>query len=212
MQKVSYGTSDVHYFNLQIPSKVAAEQSIDSTTKRTETNQLSVPIAFIIHGGYWQSKYAIGCAAIETLAPFFVEHGIATVDVEYRRINVNNNDNIGIYPQPIDDMFESLCKMHEVCISENEDLSKNDGVFLDTKRIFIIGHSVGGYLSLLSCTQLLRPLEDPITQQHQHPVLCTRSIPQLPFTPCLCVPLGPVVDLIEARKRMSVYCRYVCIL
>lgn len=169
-RRIAYGDSDDQYFNLNIPNN----KHINSSSR--------IPIAFIIHGGYWQKKYAVGTACIESVTPFLIEHGIATVDVEYRRIDTNQESKVGIFPQPNEDITNAMLKLDEIVKIENNSLSKLSVPFeLDINQLFVIGHSIGGYLALWSCLDM--------------------SLKKLPFTPAACLALAPVGDLVEAEKR-----------
>ena len=69
------------------------------------------PVAVIVHGGFWKNKYAMDSAAIESLAPFLVARGFATVEVEYRRRDDEGGSwpgtALGLTQQPI---LSTLCR------------------------------------------------------------------------------------------------------
>ncbi len=144
------------------------------------------PVAVILHGGFWKSKYGIGNSAIESLSPFFLSQGIATCEVEYRRVGGGEGDEGG-YPNTNNDIICALSKLDEVTKSmRNQSVSAMKEAVLvstipDIDRIFLVGHSAGGYLALWSCSKL-----------------ADRNIP---FKPLACVALAPVSDLIEADRR-----------
>ena len=75
-----------------------------------------------------------------------------------------------------------MAKLHEVVTNNEVQEGKEVQAFdLDIHNVFVIGHSIGGYLALWSCID--------------------SNVEKLPFTPTACLALAPVGDLIQAEKR-----------
>ena len=168
-----YGAAPSQYFVLTTPP---------------EEGRTQLPIAVIIHGGFWKQKYTIENSAIESLSPFFCSKGVAACMLEYRRCAADGpsgEPDDGGWPKTNDDIMAALRKLYDIC-AESESL-------LDPNKIFLVGHSAGGYLALWACLE--------------------RNRQKLPFSPYFCLSLAPVCDLFEAVKRkyaMLLYLIYIC--
>jgi acetyl esterase/lipase len=92
------------------------------------------PLAMNIHGGYWQAIYNLIHAG--HLCADLAEHGVATWNVEYRRIG----DPGGGWPAVLDDV--ALALEHVSLLA--------DSYPLDLGRVIVMGHSAGGHLALLA--------------------------------------------------------------
>lgn len=167
VEKIFYGPSPSQYFVLSMPDTTPADR------------EAAIPVAVIIHGGFWKQKYTIENAAIENLAPFFLRRGISTCVLEYRRVpdrasaQVCDSD-AGGWPASNEDVFLAMSKLSSVCIAGGCSRPCVD-------KVFFVGHSAGGYLALWSCL--------------------SGNIGRLPFTPLCCVALAPVCDLLGAAER-----------
>ncbi len=93
------------------------------------------PILFFIHGGFWRAKYDLVyaghlCAALK-------EQGIATWNVEYRRVG-----NLGGgWPGTFDDIRSA----YQALLNSQKE---NSTPRLDLNRLCVAGHSAGGQLAL----------------------------------------------------------------
>ena len=158
-----YGRSTSQFVRLSLPQVALASP---------------VPVAVIIHGGFWKKKYGIDNSAIEGIAPYLVNKGFAAFEVEYRRVSAVPHDvageDEGGYGRTNEDILGAL-----ECISLLSKRRWNGGLKLDVSRAVFIGHSAGGYLALWACMKGI----------------------SLPFKPRLCVALSPICDLSEAVRR-----------
>jgi acetyl esterase/lipase len=90
------------------------------------------PVAMVIHGGCWQSKY--DCHHVEAMAARLTKEGIATWVIEYRRLGNAG----GGWPGTFLDVASALDHLRHLTVSHR----------LDIKRVITIGHSAGGHLAL----------------------------------------------------------------
>lgn len=118
---ISYGNSPSQFILLYKPK--------DIKNKQTRKPSLAV----IIHGGFWKGKYGIrpATAAIETLAPDLQSIGLVVAEIEYRR----SEDLQWGWPYTNQDVLQAY-----------RAVVKNPS--LDYDRVFVLGHSAGGYLAL----------------------------------------------------------------
>src|SRR5579872_6257352 len=86
------------------------------------------PLVVVVHGGYWQAIYNLIHAG--HLCVDLADHGIATWNLEYRRIG----DPGGGYPGTIDDVAAGFAFIGEL----------GRRYPLDLERVAAFGHSAGG--------------------------------------------------------------------
>jgi len=113
--RLSYGPGEFNFGDLRLPRKNGPH-----------------PVAIVIHGGYWRSLYGLdymspACAAL-------TENGVATWNIEYRRIG---NPGGGL-PGTLDDVANAMKYIVWLASEFN----------LDLERVIAIGHSAGGHLAL----------------------------------------------------------------
>jgi 3-dehydroquinate dehydratase-2 len=94
---------------------------------RTPDGDGPFKVAVLVHGGFWRSIY--GRDLMDPMAIDLVEHGWATVNVEYRR-------GAGSYPAACEDVDRALD-----WVKSNAQQHR-----FDRATIVAIGHSAGGYL------------------------------------------------------------------
>lgn len=92
------------------------------------------PVAVVVHGGYWQAIHNLTHAG--HLCVDLAGHGIATWNVEYRRMG----DPGGGWPGTRDDVVLALDHVPELAAAYP----------LDLDRVVVMGHSAGGQLALLA--------------------------------------------------------------
>jgi acetyl esterase/lipase len=169
VERVTYGSSASQFFDLSVPG-------------RSWLPDKPLPVAVIVHGGFWKSKYGIHNSAIDNLAPYLVNERMATVELEYRRVSPDNSlgEDEGGWERTKDDILVALNKLNSIASSGLHQVYK-----LDMTRVVFIGHSAGGQLVSWLCS--------------------SKSGASLPFKPAVCVPLAPVCDLLEATRRRLVF-------
>lgn len=105
------------------------------------------PLVVVIHGGYWQAIYNLTHAG--HLCVDLAEHGIATWNVEYRRLG----DPGGGWRGTFDDVASALGHVRELA-------GEHD---LDLDRVAVIGHSAGGHLAVWSSMHTDLPLRGVVS-------------------------------------------------
>ena len=90
------------------------------------------PAAIVIHGGFWRNRY--GLDYITPVCEAFAEAGIATWNIEYRRIG----DPGGGWPGTFNDVAAAAAHLKSIAVEYR----------LDLDRIITVGHSAGGHLAL----------------------------------------------------------------
>lgn len=90
------------------------------------------PVIVVIHGGCWQN--AFDYVYMTRLSAWFVEHGVATWTIEYRRLG----DDRGGWPGTFLDVADATDALRKFA-SESR---------LDLNRVYAGGHSAGGQLAL----------------------------------------------------------------
>src|SRR5579863_926362 len=100
---------------------------------RLPTGSKPYPVAIIIHGGCWISKFAT-LQNTAALSDALRDAGIATWNIEYRATDQNG----GGWPGTFEDIGNAADYLREIA----------DQHPLDLNRIVAIGHSAGGHLAL----------------------------------------------------------------
>lgn len=90
------------------------------------------PVAVVIHGGFW--KEGIGLDIMDRVADDLTKHGIATWNIEYRKVGQEG----GGWPGTLTDVAEAIDYLPTLAKENNIDLN----------QVVTIGHSAGGHLAL----------------------------------------------------------------
>jgi acetyl esterase/lipase len=118
---ISYGTDPLQFGELRCPALSKPH-----------------PVAIVIHGGFWRAKYDL--EYIRPVCESFVKAGIATWNLEYRRLGNPG----GGWPGTLDDVATGAAFLNSTASSFN----------LDLNRVVAIGHSAGGHLALWLAARL----------------------------------------------------------
>lgn len=181
--RIAYGTDSLQFGELRLPSGSGP-----------------FPVAIVIHGGCYLSRYA-NLRNTAALAEALTDAGIATWNIEYRRYDHPGGGWPGTFADVADaaDYVRTLSKLHP----------------LDLKRVVTTGHSAGGQLALwLASRKQLRsgmvlhranPLEihgvvalGPITDMGEYQVRQMRSC----GNPAIESVLGGLPDAVRDRREM----------
>ncbi|QNE17773.1 alpha/beta fold hydrolase [Kribbella qitaiheensis] len=101
-----------------------------------------VPVAVVIHGGFWMSGY--GKELATPLAEDLARNGIAGYAIEYRRIG-----NGGGWPTTFEDIAAAIDKLASA------------DPRLDLTKVVTIGHSAGGHLAVWAAGRPGLPADAP---------------------------------------------------
>jgi acetyl esterase/lipase len=116
--RIAYGSDPLEFGELRLP--------------RASGTKKPYPVVVVFHGGCWLAQY--GLAYMGHLSADLTQSGIATWNVEYRRIG----DNGGSWPGTFDDAARSVEYLRVLAKSYP----------IDLKRVILVGHSAGGHLAL----------------------------------------------------------------
>ena len=159
--RVAYGTDSLQFGDLRIPE-----------------GRGPFPVAIIIHGGCWLSRFA-SLKIMSPLADALAKDGIATWNIEYRR-----NDNPGGgWPGSFLDVANGIDHIRALARKYP----------LDTTRVAITGHSAGAHFALWAAARSRIRSESPIATK-------------TPFRPLVTIPLGGPGDMAEITQREKTFC------
>ena len=138
-QRMAYGMDPLQFGELRVPS-----------TKGPH------PLAIVLHGGCWAAKLgtlderAVALDNMRPLAASLTEAGIATWNVEYRRLGHTG----GGWPGTFQDVAQATDFVRSLASSHA----------LDLTRVVAIGHSAGGHLVMwLAALAKLQPTSELYT-------------------------------------------------
>lgn len=95
-----------------------------------------VPVVVIVHGGFWRTRY--GKALGATLARDLVKRGVATLNIEYRRVGSSARAGGGGWPLTCLDVASAVDLLAGPDVPSDR---------LDLDRVVAVGHSAGGQLA-----------------------------------------------------------------
>src|SRR5215831_10892657 len=135
-KRIAYGTHQLQFGELRVPSRKGP-----------------YPVAIVVHGGCWVAKLpnmderAVGMENMRPVAAALTDAGIATWNIEYRRLG---NDGGG-WPGT----FQDVARATDFVRTLARDYE------LDLARVIAVGHSAGGHLALwLAARGRLAPTSD----------------------------------------------------
>jgi acetyl esterase/lipase len=113
------------------------------------------PVAVLVHGGCWTKEFG-GITQLRNLAAALAERGIASWNVEYRRVDEPG----GGYPGTYQDMNAALAMLAQ----------QAQRYPLDLSRLAAVGHSAGGQLVQWMAGRPRIPATSPLYQVDPLPV------------------------------------------
>lgn len=122
-RRIAYGSDPLEFGELRVPAGKGPH-----------------PVVVIVHGGCWSAKLgnlderAVSLDLLHPLAAAFAEMGIATWNLEYRRLGNAG----GGWPGTFDDVARGTDHLRKIA-GENR---------LDLNRVVAMGHSSGGHLAM----------------------------------------------------------------
>ncbi|WP_301110026.1 S9 family peptidase [Sporosarcina sp.] len=136
--RIAYGANESQFGDLRIP---------DGTGP--------FPLAMIIHGGFWRARFDL--EQMNEMAEAFTAKGIATWNIEYRRVGQEG----GGWPGTFLDNAAAVDYIRVLAKSYP----------LDVSRVITIGHSAGGHLALWLGTRHKLPSNSMLhTSEHPLPL------------------------------------------
>jgi acetyl esterase/lipase len=109
------------------------------------------PVLILVHGGCWESAYDYHY--MTHLAYWFVQHGVATWTIEYRRLGEDG----GGWPGSFQDVAKGVDALHAVQKTHST---------LDLRRVFVAGHSSGAQMALWIASRDQLPEKSELYRDH----------------------------------------------
>jgi acetyl esterase/lipase len=125
------------------------------------------PVVLLVHGGCWLKEFE-GITQMRNLAGALMAQGIATWNVEYRRVDEDG----GGYPGTYQDVTAALDLL----------VAQASVHHLDIRRLVAMGHSAGGHLVQWLAGRTVLPPSSPLYRAHPFPlqhVIALGSLPDL---------------------------------
>lgn len=119
--KLTYGRDPSQFAELHLPDG-GGQEGTGPDARET------APVCVAVHGGFWRARYGLDLG--RPLARDLAAHGVATLNVEYRRVG-----NGGGWPHTCADVAAAVDALEAVA-----DL-------VDLTRVVALGHSAGGHLA-----------------------------------------------------------------
>ena len=139
-RRITYGSDPLQFGELRVPAAKGPH-----------------PVAIVVHGGCWVSKIenmdakAVAMDNMRPLAAALTEEGIATWNIEYRRLGNDGGGWPGTFRDVASaaDLLRTLAREHA----------------LDLTRVIAIGHSAGGHLAMWLAARPKMPQGSDALQQ-----------------------------------------------
>ncbi|MDE3088703.1 MAG: alpha/beta hydrolase [Chloroflexota bacterium] len=119
-----------------------------------------LPVVVVIHGGFWRALYDL--EYIEPLCDALTDAGVATWNIEYRRLGNPG----GGYPGTFHDVASAIDHLREIAPAQGLDLS----------RVATLGHSAGGHLAVWAAARHRIPNDNPILPRDSAPFALRAAI------------------------------------
>ena len=136
------------------------------------------PLAVVLHGGYWRSRYDL--SYLGHLAQALADDGIATCNLEYRR----SGEPGGGFPGTFDDIRAGMMLALSLAFRHP----------IDPVRTVIVGHSAGGHLALWM----------GIRHANRVPVVALAPVSNLYEAARLGLSNGAVTEFLDGTLRLCV--------
>lgn len=159
--RIQYGTDSLQFGDLRLPKKSGMH-----------------PVAIVIHGGCWVSKFA-DLKNSAALSDALRDEGIATWNIEYRRIDNPG----GGWPGTFQDIAAAVDILPSIAKKYSLDLS----------RVIVIGQSAGGHFALWVAARHNLPASSILYKKKP---LTVRGV----------ISLGGVPDLFAFREQAKKIC------
>lgn len=147
---ISYGEDSLQFGELRLPDGPGPH-----------------PVAIIVHGGCWISKYD-DLQSTGALADALRDQGYATWNIEYRR----EDNKGGGWPGTFEDVAHATDFLQKIASKYS----------LDLNRVIAVGHSAGGHLALWLAARHNLPPNSELYMKHPLPlqgVIALGAIPDL---------------------------------
>jgi acetyl esterase/lipase len=118
------------------------------------------PVLAFLHGGFWRARYDLAYA--RPLCATLVSHGIATWNLEYRRVGQPG----GGWPGTLRDVATGID--HLRVLAQHHPL--------DPARVVTMGHSAGGHLALWVAARHRLPSHNPLAGDDPLPIHAAISL------------------------------------
>jgi acetyl esterase/lipase len=144
-RRISYGPDPLQFGELRLPAGKGPH-----------------PVAILVHGGCWVAKlgnldeHAIALDLLRPMAAALTDTGIATWNIEYRRIGNEG----GGWPGTFRDVAQAADHLSKIA-RENQ---------LDLDRVVAMGHSAGGHLAIWLAARPKIPQSSELYAGHPLPI------------------------------------------
>jgi acetyl esterase/lipase len=113
------------------------------------------PVVFLVHGGCWLKEYG-GIRQFRGMAQALANHGIAVLNVDYRRVDEAG----GGYPGTFEDIIGAIDTLQAHATTYQ----------LDLDHVVGVGHSAGGFMVLWAAGRSRLPPSSALYRPHPLPI------------------------------------------